>query len=504
LNTFLPNFLKNSAFSQFTLLNSFYGKLFIAIKSKSLKKVSMKSPKPKKVASLAVLLIFMLSSTYLVRGNTTGAHDFQWEQEYAGPGQIGDSLTGLIQTSDGGYAFAGTSSPYSLTGLSRSGIITKTYSNGSLEWQTQYFYPSSFYPKCLGLLQTNDQGFIFGLSDNASLGFDILKLDAKGATQWNRTYPYSGCSVMILSNDGAYVFAGTNNSKVWLAKTDSVGNVQWYKDYEAKFDRGVTKLIQTHDGRFLMIGTSIINPYHEGSPATLEVLKIDSLGTLIRNQKYDVDNSDWEEHSIIQTNDNNYVIMDNTNTSVTIFKIDQNGVVQWTQNYPALGILNSIIETSDGGLGLAGVNSNSNSLLLMAKTDSSGKLEWHVTGGNLNKVPYSEFGVGLLFYINSDCIIESSDGSLIMAGIADYQNPYAATYFIIKTLPFLPTPTKAASLPDVPSTLPANIILPTIEAPNAHSTQGLSAVQTFILIAILTIVLVVSGLTLFQVFKRKP
>lgn len=56
--------------------------------------------------------------------------------------------------------------------------------------------------------------------------------------------------------------------------------------------------------------------------------------------------SQWQSNGpnylgLIQTNDNNYVISDNTNTSVAVFKTDQNGNIMWTKNYPSIGAINS-------------------------------------------------------------------------------------------------------------------------------------------------------------------
>jgi hypothetical protein len=469
----------------------------------------MQNLKPKATAAIvALLLCSFLSSACLVNGQSDMAPSFQWEQEYYGPGQDGDSVTGLIQTVDGGYAFAGTSAPYSGSGLSESTRVTKTDAEGNLEWQTQYFYPPFHISalKCLGLIQTSDEGFIFGLSDNATSGFDILKLDAEGNTQWNRTYPYNGCSVMTLAPDSGYTFAGTGTSSVWLMKTDLVGNVQWYKTYQATFDRGVTKLVQTREGCYLMIGNSIIDPYFSGSAASLEVLKTDLAGTLLWNKEYNVNSSGLDEHSIIQTNDDNYVIMDNTNSSVRIFKINQNGEVQWTQNYLDMGVINSIVETSDGGLALAGINSNCNSILRIAKTDSSGRLEWSITGGNLEPGPYAQFGIGYLFY-NSGYIIESKDGSIVIAGIANNQNAYQASYYLTKTQPFLPQPTSASfSFPNVPSTLPTEIKLPPListDDSTVNSTLYLSTIQLLLLLSIITLLIAATGVTLFIVYRKK-
>ena len=104
---------------------------------------------------------------------------------------------------------------------------------------------------------------------------------------------------MVPTSDGGFALAGTQNSNVWLLKLDSAGNVQWNNTYEETFDRGVNCLIQTQDGGYAMLGASIINPDFEGSPSTLEMLKVNSAGTFLWSKAYDVGISSWDGHLII-------------------------------------------------------------------------------------------------------------------------------------------------------------------------------------------------------------
>jgi len=69
---------------------------------------------------------------------------------------------------------------------------------------------------------------------------------------------------------------------------------------------------------------------------------------------------------------------------------------------------------------LAGIDGNR---IRMAKADSLGNIEWSITCGNLNGGPFAKFAVSVLFYDSVNCIVESSDGSLVLAGISDSQTP---------------------------------------------------------------------------------
>jgi hypothetical protein len=450
---------------------------------------------------IVVSVIIILLASCFVSAQNVNAPSFKWENEYPGPSSIGHSVSNLIQTNDGGYIFDGVSNSYYYsiddgTSSSPTTIITKTNSAGVLEWQNHYLY-SIFQPfslKCVGLFQTSDQGYLFAEPGNKTSGFELIKLDSNGATQWNKTLDYSGCSKMILSYNGGLAFVGTNDSEVWLAKADSSGNIQWHATYEAKFDRGVTQFIQTLDGSYLMLGSSIIDPNLEGSPATLVMLKINSAGTLLWEKTYDTNMSSWEGQSLIQTSDNDYLIADNTDTSAVVFKTDQNGVILWTKDYPSIGNIDSVIEVSDGGLALGGVD---NTHIILVKADSLGNVEWSITGGNLNAGPYAKFGVGVLFYDSVNCIVESSDGSLVLAGVSDNQNPYQASYYITKTQSFLTNPAQTPFLPYVPSSLPS----PT--TPSTHITNFLiNSMLVFTAVTVVVLVVVIGSLLLFSRHRK--
>ncbi len=444
-----------------------------------------------KTSSTAILitiliLISVLSTTAFANGQTAATPEFQWEKQYGGPASISNSIGCLIQTSDGGYAFLATGGGEYYRDYRPNVWLVKIDAKGETQWRKLFFYGGT-----LGLVQTSDNGYVLAGHDNITSGTVLYKLDSKGNPQWNITYPYSGCNKMLLAKDGGFTLAGVENSKVWLAKVGLNAQFLWHKTYQAKFDKGVSCLLQAKDGSYLILGNSIINPDQDGSPSSLVMLKTDSSGTLLWKSIYNKNMSGWGGQSITQTSDDNYVIMDNTNTSAAVFKTDQNGKIQWTQNYPDIGIINSIIETSDGGLALGG----SYCIIRLARTDSQGNLTWSITAGNLNQVvPF----VGRQFYVSVTGFLETSDGCLVLAGICHNDNPYQAAYYVTKTKPFLPAFNPVSSLPKVPSTLPANLELPT-PVPSGDSAsqaaQELTTTQTVIILAILILFIAVAVVT---------
>ena len=117
--------------------------------------------------------------------------------------------------------------------------------------------------------QTSDGGYAL-VGDTNSFGaggndFWLVKTDAAGNMQWNKTYGGTGTDTGISvfqTSDGGYALAGYTNSfgaggkDVWLVKTDAAGNMQWNKTYGGTgADYGIT-VIQTSDGGYAIAGST--------------------------------------------------------------------------------------------------------------------------------------------------------------------------------------------------------------------------------------------------------
>lgn len=89
------------------------------------------------------------------------------------------------------------------------------------------------------LVKTTDEGYaLAGTTDSfgvAAYTFWLVKTDASGTMQWNKTY-VSGvmdeASALVQTADGGYALAGTieaynGTTYAWLVKTDVSGNMMW-------------------------------------------------------------------------------------------------------------------------------------------------------------------------------------------------------------------------------------------------------------------------------------
>jgi hypothetical protein len=202
-----------------------------------------------------------------------GQGTLQWQRQLGQPGGPTNAyLNAVGQTADGGYVATGEfSAPSSCQyghGCGQGVLVVKLDANGNLDWQRGFnSFDSSGVPTAsehaFSIIQTSDSGYLVAGNWGNSIGPGsccvgalLLKLDASGQSQWQKSY--SG-GVHCFSNgfnttchaigalaysvhqtsDGGYSMAGLTNLKEpdsspqvpWLAKTDASGNLLWQHAY---------------------------------------------------------------------------------------------------------------------------------------------------------------------------------------------------------------------------------------------------------------------------------
>jgi parallel beta-helix repeat protein len=103
---------------------------------------------------------------------------------------------------------------------------------------------------------------IINIIDMARLAKDFGET-SQAPVQWKGKYGGTGdeyANGLIQTNDGGYALAGRTNSlgaglsDFWLVKIDAAGNVQWNKTYGGTGDECAVTLIQTDDGGYALAG----------------------------------------------------------------------------------------------------------------------------------------------------------------------------------------------------------------------------------------------------------
>lgn len=233
------------------------------------------------------------SDVWLVKTDSKGYE--QWNKTFGG---INDDRAESVQQSpDGGYILAGQTSSFG-PGWSNAWLI-KIDTNGNMQWNQTFGGTGGDWAE--SIQQTSDGGFIIaGTTTSYGAGyfdFWLIKTDSKGKEQWNQTFEGSGddwAHSVIQTSDGGYVITGKtgplydnvnydqndNLDDMWLVKTDSKGNMEWYNSFGSTGFDWANCIQQTSDGGYIIAGK--IDSYRAGD-ADVWLIKLE--GNLIQVQE---------------------------------------------------------------------------------------------------------------------------------------------------------------------------------------------------------------------------
>jgi hypothetical protein len=314
-----------------------------------------------------------------------------------------DWATGLVNTSDGGYALVGQtlSTNGDVSGSNGSGDIwvAKLDDAGNISWQ-----------KCLG--GTNDDiGYSIAQAADGSLfvtgrtlssdgdatgyhgGGDVLvsKLDINGNVLWKKaiggsaqdvgwgitTTPDNGCIITgnAASNDGDItgVHGGLD---LLLVRLDSAGNILWQKAYGGSGGEQGDALIAIDDGGYMIVGSTFSNDGDvSGNHGGIDgwILKVDG-GGVLQWQKTVGGRGDDTFHAIKKDSQGNFVITgasgsndkdvpsNNGSSDIWAVLLSPNGNITGTQAFGGTEADEgrAIIGTTDGNYIIAGYTASSN------------------------------------------------------------------------------------------------------------------------------------------------
>jgi predicted secreted protein len=311
-----------------------------------------------------------------------------WNKTYGGTND--DHASALVQTSDGGYALAGYTNSFGAGGYDF--WLVKTDASGTMQWNITYGGTNE--DLALALVQTSGGGYAlagstrsFGVS-NADAW--LVKTDEFGNMQWNKTYGganYEFFDTIVQTGDGGYALAGYTNSfgaggyDFWLVKTDASGNAQWNKTYGGTSDDSATSVVQTADGGYALAGST--SSFGAGG-YDFWLVKTDASGNAQWNKTYG-GTSDDMAFAFVQTSDGGYALAGYTKSfgagshDFWLVKTDSAGNAQWNKTYggTSMDYATALVKTVDGGYALAGYTTSfgvgPNDFWLV-KTDASGNV----------------------------------------------------------------------------------------------------------------------------------
>ncbi len=389
-------------------------------------------PTGEKVKVKVVTSIGAFSEMYAYPAGTpqTSRITILWNRTYGGNGWA----YSVVETSDGGYALVGSRNAWSLV---------KTDASGNMKWNKTYAISGRGGAR--SLVETSDVGYIMaGYSGpwhypgSRELDYDywLLKTDEFGNMEWNKTYggPYDDVANSLVETlDGGYALAGYTNSSgagnedFWLVKTDAGGNMEWNRTYGGLGHDSADSLVVTLDGGYALAGCT--NSSGAGSN-DFWLVKTDELGNMEWARTYGGMEND-EAHSLVATSDGGYAMAGTTesfgagNRDFWLVKTDSSGNMEWNQTYGGTrdDYAWSLVENSDGGFALAGSTFSFGAQLCdvwLVKTDGVGDIEWgQVYGGAEHDLARS--------------LAITSDGGYVIAGMTESFGAGDSVIWLIKT-----------------------------------------------------------------------
>lgn len=306
---------------------------------------------------------------YIVKTDIYG--NIEWSRTFGG--NTNDEAFSIVQTTDGGYVIGG----YSIVSGELDVYVVKVNSNGNEQWNTHIGGIGS--QQAYDIIQTSDGGYVIAGTDTqpATSGRAYLaKIDSNGIFLWSRSFggPRGARGLSVQEAlDGGLVMFGAVDYYVYLIKTDSNGNTLWEKTlpqavFAISYSMRAT-ISLTSDGGFILAGSGDVN--YGQSSGGMVMLKIDDQGNAQWSHAYGSDDL-WDRGSEArQTSDGGYILVGNHLQNVYLVKTDANGNESWAK---ALGARTgwSVKQTSDGGYIIGGVGSPLNALLI--RTDADGNV----------------------------------------------------------------------------------------------------------------------------------
>jgi len=372
----------------------------------------------------------------------------QWNVTFGGDDY--DVFFGVQETADGGFIAIG-GRDANAWDIGGDCWLVKTDSNGNMQWNRTFGGGGT--DNGHGILQTLDGGYIISaITESYGAGSAdawVIRTDATGNELWNKTYGRSSYDLaektIPQTLDEGFLIVGSTLSygtgfsrDGWLIKIDANGNEQWNKTYGTDDFEHLWEVHITSDGGYVMIG------YVEDSSTHSRyawVVKTDANGNLQWENTY---GPAYQGLSIQQTTDNGYILLAEVEDSVFggylnawMVKIDEDGDEEWTklfitpQGEDNFAVLHNIQPIQNGEYILTGVTNAELPVysvgdLWLTKTDDAGNILWEkIIGGSVYDTTYT-VGVtsddGYIIAGMTESFGTGDDFNARLVKISDYEN----------------------------------------------------------------------------------
>lgn len=353
----------------------------------------------------------------------------QWMHTYGSA--EGDAAWSIIQTTDGSYAFTGSTGDWP----NETAWLVKIDAFGNEQWTQIYNFTSAS-----AIIQSVDGGYALAGTWSKYYGHGdafLVKTDSQGMVQWTQLFQWKdndSAETVIQTSDGGFLLGGFSSDNVgswdsWLMKTDVDGHLEWTQFYDLVSHNHIQSVIQTTEGGFAFTGD--IWSSEEGlNDAWL--VKINATGTMEWNRTYGGSVYD-RAYEVYQMADGGFALVGATSSfgagefDAWLLKTDIKGNLQWHRTYGREARESAYAGslTADGGIVLAGTTKSYEKYrkdmdLWLVKLDTSGVVEWNQTyGGRWDDLANS--------------VTQTTDGGFIIAGNTHSYEAHGVDAWVVKT-----------------------------------------------------------------------
>ncbi len=222
-----------------------------------------------------VSVSFGNSDSWVVKLNASGG--IQWERSFGGTSS--DVANCIIQTADGGFAFAGRGGYIGGSTNSIDFYMAKLDSIGMMQWQK--LYGGSALDEAYSILQATDEGFVLAGITNSNNGDVsgnhgssdawVVRIDSVGNLVWQKCFGGQGADIArsivqnasgnvvalaLMSKSGGQIKHNWGGNDFWLFEIDSIGDLLWEKSLGGIYSDYPYALNTTNDGALLCTGSS--------------------------------------------------------------------------------------------------------------------------------------------------------------------------------------------------------------------------------------------------------
>jgi hypothetical protein len=291
----------------------------------------------------------------------------------------------LIENSDGGYSLAGSQNNDTINAC----MLMKFDQNFDTVWTKLYFDNADF-TVLYNHIQTIDGGYaLVGTHDEDDPDGDVLliKTDSEGNMQWYKKYGTSARDMglcVIETDDGGYLIGGASsglgNGNGYLLKTDVNGNLQWTKNYGNPLypDGSIYNIVKTPDNEYIIPLTSYVTDPISASfyNRKYNIIKLDSDFNEIWSKQYGIRAEYTSLATVTVTSDGSIWATVKDDMNVGLFHISSDGDSISKNYFAAEGSIGdrsllSIKQAPDNGFIMAGVAFDPQ-VMWLVKTDSCG------------------------------------------------------------------------------------------------------------------------------------